>query len=240
MYTYWWYWRVITKKSVVSWCFSENLGSAHFLYTVEWEVHLAKTCLVVLFLGGSFDSTQNHRNLFFCWEAVPNFCWKPHQNSSEWKTPSSFPPRSSKLLRSCRWRLHRRHEKSWIDAWPFWAFSMQVSQILLSHIFHPCRKQAFKPLAWICVKIWLNWSFCTTSLLGPSMLHVISDLVSSWIFITWFWLKVFSQRTQLSNTWAELRSNEISIFLDSRAAWPETDQKAELFFWWTLTSERWF
>ena len=162
------------QKTVVSWCFSQNLGNVHFLYTVEWEV----TCLVFFcFRGGSFDSTQNHRNLFFCWEAVPNFCWKPHQNV-RMESSSFLVPEKLKALEKLQMETPQAFQSHELMTF-LGRSACRCYCTSQSYEFHPCRKKAFKPLAWICVKIWLSWSFCTTSLFGPSMLHVISDLVSS-------------------------------------------------------------
>ena len=71
--------------------------------------------------GGSFDSTQNHRNLLrssskFFLETTPKFV------RMECSSFLGNPRSSKRLLRSCRWRLHRRFKVMVFDAWPFWAF----------------------------------------------------------------------------------------------------------------------
>lgn len=134
MYTYWWYWRVISKKTVVSWCFSENLGNVHFLYTVEWEVHQAKTCLVVLFLGVVLLIQHKITETRFLLRSISKFLLETTPNFVRMESSSFLGnPRSS----GGSWEADGDStgvSKSWIDAWPFWAFTMQVSQILLSHM----------------------------------------------------------------------------------------------------------
>ena len=234
MYTYWWYWRVITKNLLFHGV-SLKIWVAHTSFTL-WNGKFTWPRLVLssFFLGVVL--LIQHKITETCWEAVPNFSLETTPKFVEWKTPSSFPRSSGgsgEAAEGDSTGVTKSHG--------FWCVTFLgvhhagVSDTSQSY-FSSLQEASLQTLGVDMCEDMTELEFLHNELAWT--LNASCDLRLGFVLDIHNLVLVegFSQRTQLSNTWAELRSNEISIFLGSRAAWPETNQKAELFFWWTLTS----